>query len=128
MGGTEDNLLCYVYTAGAVWTSVEGADIVGAVRAASKAQNFHNRGNDPDMIGAHSLRAGDVMALKIMGYSDSTIQKFGCWTSDTWQMYIHIQILKLYEGRVDLTQFLRHITYIMINSRCTTSCILTISN
>jgi len=38
------------------------------------------------------------MALKIMGYSDSTISKFGCWTSGMWMMYIHIQISKLYEG------------------------------
>ena len=38
------------------------------------------------------------MALKIMGYNDSTIRKFGLWTSDTWQMYIHSQISKVSEG------------------------------
>ena len=32
------------------------------------------------------------MALKIMGYKDSTIRKFGRWASDTWQIYIHSQI------------------------------------
>ena len=99
-GGTEDNLLCDVYTAGAAWTSVEGSDIICAVRAASKARNFHNQGINPDMIGAHSLRAGGAMALKIMGYSDSSIQKFGRWTSDTWQMHIHSQISKLQEEGV----------------------------
>ena len=65
---------------------------------ASTALNLQERGIDPDMIGAHSLRAGGAMALKIMEYADSTIRKFGRWTSDTWQMYIHSQISKLYEG------------------------------
>ena len=50
------------------------------------------------MIGAHSLRAGGAMALKIMGETDSTIRKFGRWTSDTWMMYIHSQISQLYKG------------------------------
>ena len=50
------------------------------------------------MIGAHFLRAGGEIALKIMVYKDSTIRKFGRWTSDTWQMYIHRQISKLFEG------------------------------
>eukprot|EP00979_Chaetoceros_neogracilis_P012298 scaffold3199_cov232-Chaetoceros_neogracile.AAC.1 len=74
------------------------SEIVAAVRAAAKALKLHDRGIDPDMIGAHSLRAGGAMALKIMGYKDSTIRKFGRWTSDTWMMYIHSQISKLYEG------------------------------
>ena len=96
-GGTDSNIICDVFKDSA-WTSVESSDIVRAVRAASKALKLHEAGIDPDMIGAHSLRAGGAMALKIMGYSDSTIQKFGRWTSDTWQMYIHSQISKLYEG------------------------------
>ena len=33
-----------------------------------------------------------------MGHNDYTIRKFGRWTSDTWQMYIHGQIAKLSEG------------------------------
>ena len=38
------------------------------------------------------------MVLKIMGYKDLTISKFGRWTSDTYKMYTHRQILKLSEG------------------------------
>jgi len=71
---------------------------VGAVHTAAKSLNLQDKGIDPDLIGTHSLRAGGAMALKIMGYNDSTIRKFGRWTSDTWQMYIHSQISKLYEG------------------------------
>ena len=52
------------------------------------------------MIGAYLLQAGGSIALKIMGYKDSTISKFGRWTSKTWQIYIHVQISKLSEGGV----------------------------
>ena len=38
------------------------------------------------------------MDLKIMGYTNYTIIKYGRWKSDTWQMYMHIQVSKLYEG------------------------------
>jgi len=50
------------------------------------------------MIGAHPLHAGGAMALKTMGFNDSTIRKFGRWTSDIWQMHINSQISKLYGG------------------------------
>jgi len=96
-GGNDNRLICDVF-ANDAWASVHSSEIVGTVRTASKALNLQERGIDPDMIGAHSLRAGGAMALKIMGYADSTIRKFGRWTSDTWQMYIHSQISKLYEG------------------------------
>ena len=95
--GTEENLLCDVL-ANDTWTAIQSAEIVAAVRSAAKSLNLQHKGIDPDLIGAHSLRAGGAMALKIMGYSDSTIRKFGRWASDTWQMYIHSQISKLYEG------------------------------
>jgi hypothetical protein len=96
-GGNGDNLLCDVCINN-IWHSVESPEIVAAVRTAAKALNLQKQGIDPDIIGAHSLRAGGAMALKLMGYKDSTIRKFGRWTSDTWQMYIHSQISKLYEG------------------------------
>ena len=96
-GGNGDNLLCDVCINN-IWHSVESPEIVAAVRTAAKALNLQKQGIDPNIIGAHSLRAGGAMALKLMGYKDSTIRKFGRWTSDTWQMYIHSQISKLYEG------------------------------
>ena len=96
-GGSDQQLICDVFH-NDTWTSVLSSEIVSTVRTAAKSLKLQDRGIDPDMIGAHSLRAGGAMALKIMGYPDSTIQKFGRWTSDTWQMYIHSQISKLYEG------------------------------
>ena len=96
-GGTKDQLICNVYDKD-VWVEIHSSEIVGAVRMAEKYLKLQDRGIDLDLIGAHSLRAGRAMALKIMGYADSKIRKFGCWTSDTCIMYIHIQISKLYEG------------------------------
>ena len=95
--GTEDNLICDVFT-DSYWTSVNSSDMVAIVRTAAKSLKLSAQGIDPDLIGAHSLRAGGAMALKIHGYPDSTIRKFGRWSSDTWLMYIHSQISKLYEG------------------------------
>ena len=95
-GGTKDQLICNVYDKD-VWVEIHSSEIVGAVRMAEKYLKLQDRGIDLDLIGAHSLRAGGAMVLKTMGYVDSTIRKFGRWTSDTWMMYIHSQISKLYE-------------------------------
>ena len=96
-GGDEKQLICDV-SANETWSSVAGSDIVAAVRVAAKALDLQSKGIDPDLIGSHSLRAGGAMALKLMGYSDSTIKKLGRWKSHTWEMYIHSQISKLHEG------------------------------
>ena len=96
-GGDESNVICDVYL-NKKWISVTGSNMVHAIRESVKALNLQENGYDPDMVGAHSLRAGGAMALKLMGYNDSDIQKFGRWTSNTWQMYIHSQIGKLSDG------------------------------
>ena len=95
-GGTEDQLTCNVHGKD-VWVEIHSSEIVGTVRMAAKYLKLQDRGIGPDLIGAHSLRAGGEMALKTMGYADSTIRKLGRWTSYTWMMYIQSQISKLYE-------------------------------
>ena len=49
-------------------------------------------GIDPDLVGAHSLRAGGAMALKLHVIDDTTIMKIGRWTSLTFLQYIHNQM------------------------------------
>ena len=73
-------------------------DIVRKMITSSKALKLHGKVIYTNTIGEHSIRADGAMALKIMGYKDSTISKFGRWTSDTWKMYIHRKISKLLEG------------------------------
>ena len=92
-GGTKDQLICDVYDKD-FRVEIHSLEIVGAVSMAAKYLNLQDRGIDPDLIGAHFPRARGAMALKIMGYTESTIRKFVCWTSDTWMMYIHSQISK----------------------------------
>ena len=50
---------------------------------------------DPDLVGAHSLHAGGAMALKLHGYSYTTIMKMGRWTSLNFLQYTHNQIAHL---------------------------------
>jgi hypothetical protein len=93
-GGTGDTLLCsYVYEN--QWHTVQSSEIIHAVRTATKLLNLHEQGIDPDLVGAHSLRAGGAMALKLHGYDDTTIMKMGRWTSLTFLQYIHTQIAHL---------------------------------
>ena len=72
--------------------------MVKQVRLAAKELGMDKLGIDPDLIRAHSLQAGGAMALKLMKYSDTTIQKIGRLTSSTWLQYIHNQIAHLSKG------------------------------
>ena len=93
-GGTEDSLLCDVKVNNK-WVHVESMHMIRAVRATCAALNLQERAIDPDLVGAHSLRAGGAMALKLHGYDDTTIMKMGRWTSLTFLQYIHNQIAHL---------------------------------
>jgi hypothetical protein len=92
--GTEDTLLC-AYWANNEWNTVQANHIVHAVRTATKMLQLDKQGIDPDLVGAHSLRAGGAMALKLHGFDDTTIMKMGRWTSLTFLQYIHTQIAHL---------------------------------
>ena len=93
-GGRHSSLLC-TFKENDKWDHVESKDIVLQVRTMVKALSLHQQGIDPDLVGAHSLRAGGAMALKLHGYSDTTIMKMGRWTSLTFLQYIHNQIAHL---------------------------------
>ena len=69
--------------------------MVVMVRQTARLLNLQDQAIDPDLIGAHSLRAGGAMALKLHGYDDTTIMKMGRWTSLTFLQYIHNQIAHL---------------------------------
>jgi hypothetical protein len=92
--GTEDRLLCD-YKVDDSWHSLMSSDIIACVRNAAKLLKLHKQGIDPDLIGAHSLRAGGAMALRLHGYEDTVIMKMGRWTSLTFLQYIHTQIAHL---------------------------------
>jgi hypothetical protein len=91
----DDNHLLCEYFHDDEWHSVTSKDIITMVRASAKLLKLGDQGIDPDLIGAHSLRAGGAMALKLHGFDDTTIMKVGRWTSLTFTQYIHNQIAHL---------------------------------
>lgn len=93
-GGDDDTLLCS-YFKNDRWHTVDSHQIVSRVKEATKDLNLKDQGIDPDLVAAHSLRAGGAMALKLHGYNDTTIMKMGRWTSLTFLQYIHNQIAHL---------------------------------
>ena len=93
-GGTDTTLLC-LYFHNEHWGTVAPADIFTRVRSTVKSMQLTDAGLDPDLIGAHLLRVGGAMALKLHGYKDAIIMKMGCWTSLTFLQYIHNQIAYL---------------------------------
>ena len=97
-GGDEDTLICDYMTEKGKWASVTSTDLIKFIRLAATTLRLQDTGIDPDLIGVHSLRAGGAMALKLHGYSDTTIKKFGRWSSLTFLEYIHNQIAHLSNG------------------------------
>jgi hypothetical protein len=93
-GGSTDSLLCEYYT-NDKRSSVTSKEIIALLCSAARMLQLQKQAIDPDLIGVHSLRAGGAMALKLHGYDDTTIQKMGQWTSDTFLQYIHTQIAHL---------------------------------
>ena len=93
-GGTIESLLCQ-YGDHIDQSFISSKDIIILLRAAAKTLQLQKQAIDPDLIGAHSLRSGGAMALKLHGYDDTTIRKMGRWTSDTFLQYIHNQIAHL---------------------------------
>ena len=93
-GGTGETLLCS-YHQQESWHTIDAATMVAQVRQVGAKLKLHEQAIDPDLIGAHSLRAGGAMALKLHGYNDTTIMKMGRWTSLTFLQYIHNQISHL---------------------------------
>ena len=68
------------------------------MRVIAKYLRMDKQGIDPDLIGAHSLRAGGAMAMKLQGVSDTIIVKQGRWSGLTFLVYIHNQIAHLSKG------------------------------
>ena len=92
--GSNESLLCE-YHQNNEKAFISSQDIIILLRAAAKTLQLQKQAIDPDLIGAHSLRSGGAMALKLHGYDDTTIRKMGRWTSDTFLQYIHNQIAHL---------------------------------
>ena len=90
-----NSLLCEFIADSGDWDCIQSSDIVHHVRLMARVLGIDKDGLDIDLIGAHSLRAGGAMALKLMGVADTIIMKMGRWLGLTFLMYIHNQIAHL---------------------------------
>ena len=93
--GSDASLLCAVCDHNAEWHNIQSTDIVKNICAATTTLKLKDNAIDPDLVGAHSLRAGGATAMKLHGASDIEIKKFGRWSSLTFTQYIHTQIAHL---------------------------------
>ena len=71
---------------------LQSGDINKMLKAAIITTGLDKKGFPPSSISSHSLRAGGAMAMHLNGVPHDTIHKQGCWSSDTFLMYIHEQI------------------------------------
>ena len=94
-GGDGTSLICEFFDKSGQWDCIQSSDIVHHVRLMARVLGLDKEGLDVDLIGAHSLRAGGAMALKLMGVADTIIMKHGRWSGLTFLMYIHNQIAHL---------------------------------
>ena len=93
-GGSDAHPIASYHSKGR-WYEVTPTQIIKRVRGVVAELHLEKHGIDPDLVGAHSLRAGGAMALKLHGIDDTTIMKIGRWTSLTFLQYIHNQIAHL---------------------------------
>ena len=77
---------------------VSADDIRAAISFAAQETNVEASGFDLARIGSHSLRASGATHLALCGYNDSTIQKIGRWSTNTFVLYIREQIANLTAG------------------------------
>lgn len=72
--------------------------ITRALKKAITHLRLDRQGIRPSDVSSHSLRAGGATAMHLNGIPDSTIQKMGRWSSDTFLIYIHEQIAAFSKG------------------------------
>ena len=97
-GGTQDSLICAYKDNNNKWDHISAQTMVHTVRYHVSMHNLSHPHIDLGIVGAHSLRAGGAMALKLNGANDTTIMKMGRWSGLTFLMYIHTQIGNLSRG------------------------------
>lgn len=69
-----------------------------AIRRAVITLQLYKYGFLPSRVGTYSFRVGGTMALKFSGADRDDIKNLGCWSSDTFLIYIHDQIAEYSEG------------------------------
>ena len=69
-----------------------------AVKQAVAALQLHQQGTTPKMVGSHLSQSGGTMTAKLNGIDRDTIEKMGCWSSDTFLICMHKKMAHLSSG------------------------------
>jgi hypothetical protein len=72
--------------------------ITRALQTAVQHLRLDRQGIRPSNVSSHSLRAGEATAIDLNNIPDSTIQKMGRWSSNTFLICIHEQIAAFSRG------------------------------
>jgi hypothetical protein len=77
---------------------LQAGDINKLVKASVVVLGLDKKGFPPTVVSSHLLRAGGAMAMHLNNIDRNKIRKQGHWSSDTFLMYIHEQILAFSHG------------------------------
>jgi hypothetical protein len=91
--GSPDDIISTYFTPNGRSHILHSYNITTAVKTAVKATGLVEHGFPLTCVSSHSLRAGGAMAMHLNKIDRDTIRKMGRWSSDTFLMYIHEQIL-----------------------------------
>ncbi len=75
------------------WRDMMGEDISKGVKMAATLQYPTTRGVPIEQVDTHSLQSGEANVLALSGYTDTQIQKLGCWRAATFKEYIREELV-----------------------------------
>ena len=77
-GSSIESYICkYRVTNKDIFDTIMSTDLITDIRLSISSLKIHHAGINPNLVGVHSLRAGEGMSLKLHGESDTTIMKMG---------------------------------------------------
>ncbi len=91
--GATDRTILSAYYYGGKQFDVTAEHISAALKMAARALEYPILKDIPiDRINTHSLRSGGANALALSGYSDTQIQKMGCWRGAVFKEYVRNEL------------------------------------
>ena len=91
--GATDCTILSAYYYGIKWFDVMAEHISAALKLAARALEYPILKCIPiKRINTHSLRSDGANALALSGYSDTQIQKMGCWHGATFKEYVRNEL------------------------------------
>ncbi len=96
-------LLAYYNDKGKHILDITNEDISRTLKAAATVLDYPDAKGLPfDRIDTHSLHSGNTNALSLAGYSDTQIQKMGCWWGATFKEYNREELACFSEGSTSM--------------------------